>query len=1226
METNLKLVENRIDENINPNAQVGEILAQKHNETLKEVFKSAGKYVGFNFEATKNSSNIVLPGQLVFGDNPINQTSFFVLKVSNKDKFNLDVGVLLQVLSSSAFLSFKDYEGRATIFEFQSYTSEVDTNGNTYYSITLKSITSNSNYSYQTTDNLDCVLNFFYSKNEYGTTDFKNYANPSTDPTEDGWYFADSNGTYVNFNNEVVDLSNGISILIVSGSQTIFKQIVIPSMSVEDEVVFNSEKLIKSKSVYSFFFKQSLKENWLNSNYYNTTKWIFKSGGSVSDNLITIKANELQAKIQIPSNEIVSGQKYIMLINVEELTALHPNATSLKFYNYSQKLYEHTLSNAKKFISVTFTANNGGQAIQVLVGGNVNSGTPATGTDLISFKSNFVGFIPWTQEKEDLYNIAEIAYTTGNFSTFFALESGKAKVSDYSKQIPSYFKAQHVDQFFPNNWILSSGGSKNEDGEITINKNVQPKIQVPNTTTVGEKYIMFAYIDNVTILDNTAVSLKFYNYGVELFSLALTGAAFNYKVFNSTVDNVIQVLVGGDFTEVDEGTPLCSFTSKAIAVIPWSQDVENLFADVKKNYKGGEINFGRDLYSYIEQNIELPTSSFNTLKDLSSRVKADYATDIPAWNSTPNATNVTNEVVNQEINGESVPVWRVGGTLDLTTYPSGRLWYGFDIRPENYATEDKTYVVVIEGKVTATNIDDFRYSQSSGVNYDLAQDLTDGVETSIKTMFTYTYEAGSTENARYTYLSYTRRNSGINDVTYLAEFTTFSIFEEIDGFSIDDYIDASKEDIIQAVHAKGYAKKDYVDQKVDAISNNTSKLSPNDFNPKYDVEMGLSGGQSLNVGTGASDNTTDWKNTVTFRKGSSLYNRYFTTEEQKNNFFGTEFVSIQNNPTYEGYPPLTASLNTALSLLESENNVDTSTFGFQFIPLVWGVSGSSITTMKKGTTPYADMIECVTKAKEFANKEGKTFGVTFMNWYHGESDINETKLWYYTEMSQLFIDINTDVKAITGQTEDIEFFTYQTNPWLGRDTPNKDNINIQEAQVQVVRDFANVHLCGAMYQFQYNDFYHPSDRAIVGLQTGVAIKRVVYDNETWNDFIPLSHNVISDGTNFYTHLKFGVPTKPMRFDVSGDIWHNENGKQPNFGFEVLDSGVEQQIAEPFIVRGDTVVLTTSSDPTGMTIRYAVNGSEGGGNLCDSQNIIVNNKNVNYVVDNFAGAFSEYLID
>ena len=77
--------------------------------------------------------------------------------------------------------------------------------------------------------------------------------------------------------------------------------------------------------------------------------------------------------------------------------------------------------------------------------------------------------------------------------------------------------------------------------------------------------------------------------------------------------------------------------------------------------------------------------------------------------------------------------------------------------------------------------------------------------------------------------------------------------------------------------------------------------------------------------------------------------------------------------------------------------------------------------------------------------------------------------YYYDKMSQLFIDIDTDVKLITGQTEDVQFFTYQTSPWLGVDIGDGPipTMNIQEAQIQVVKDFPNVHLCGAMYQFAY---------------------------------------------------------------------------------------------------------------------------------------------------------------
>jgi hypothetical protein len=616
----------------------------------------------------------------------------------------------------------------------------------------------------------------------------------------------------------------------------------------------------------------------------------------------------------------------------------------------------------------------------------------------------------------------------------------------------------------------------------------------------------------------------------------------------------------------------------------------------------------------------LPASSFSTIESLSSRDKGKNDPHIPNWDRAYNVlssySNITDDVFN------------CGGSADLA-YSAGWLSFGFDMKHVNYATENKTYAIVLEGTIIAQNVDDFQFSLVGGVVGDISQDLVDGVQRAFKVVLEFSYSAGYTGTSEFAYTKVTRRDNAIPLYSYDAQFTTFAIFERQSGFTVDDYIKANNGGIIIPINsAKGTATEAYVDTKVSTALGNVSKLTPNDLTPAYDIEMFLSGGQSLNVGGGASSATADFKNSPSFAGGSDLYGRAFTTQAEKDAFFGSDFRLIEGNGL-EQYPPLTAALTTMLSLLAAENNVDVSAFGYQMLPLTWGVSGGSITAMNKGTTAYNDMIECVTKAKEFANKEGKTFGVVGMSWYQGESDRNYTKQAYYDLMSQLFIDVDTDVKAITGQAEDVEFFTYQTSPWLGRivneGTP-MTQMNVQEAQVQVATDYANVHIAGAMYQFEYNgDFYHPVDRAVVGLQTGVSIKRVLHDNEAWVDFKPLSHQVITDGTNFYTHLKFAVPVKPARFDLSADAWHNPKGKQPNFGFELLSGGIEKQTAEPFITKGDTVILTSTEDPTGMTIRYAVNGHDGGGNLCDSQNITIRNKSVDYVIDNFAVGFSEYSV-
>ncbi|WP_298881947.1 sialate O-acetylesterase [uncultured Polaribacter sp.] len=397
-------------------------------------------------------------------------------------------------------------------------------------------------------------------------------------------------------------------------------------------------------------------------------------------------------------------------------------------------------------------------------------------------------------------------------------------------------------------------------------------------------------------------------------------------------------------------------------------------------------------------------------------------------------------------------------------------------------------------------------------------------------------------------------------------------------------------------------------------------IIPTNYNieTKYNVEGILTYGQSLAVDNGASNSNSDFKNTLSFIGGNSVVNSIDLSS----------FIKVKE-ATNISYAPVMASTLVALNLIEEENNLDIEEYGYQYLSLTGGVSGAPVSSMKKGTSAYQNVIEAITSAKALSNQQGKTFAWRVINWVQGESNRFNTKEQYYNQVEQLFYDFNTDIKKITGQKEDIKFIIHQTSPWIGRDlggtTPHPHN-NVQEAQLQLANDKTNVYMDGGSYQFKYNDFFHPSDRAVIGLKQGVFLKRIINDNKEWRTFQPISHSIVSYGNKYHIHLKFDVPVKPMRFDVSGDIWHNPNGKQPNFGFEVLDNGIEKQVKEPYITLGNTVVLTTEKNPEGMTIRYAVNGHKGGGNLCDSQNIIVENKGVDYVIDNFAVSFSEYIID
>ena len=165
-----------------------------------------------------------------------------------------------------------------------------------------------------------------------------------------------------------------------------------------------------------------------------------------------------------------------------------------------------------------------------------------------------------------------------------------------------------------------------------------------------------------------------------------------------------------------------------------------------------------------------------------------------------------------------------------------------------------------------------------------------------------------------------------------------------------------------------------------------------------------------------------------------------------------------------------------------------------------------------------------------------------------------------------------------------------------------------------------------MYQFDYTDLYHPMDRAIIGLQAGIIAKRIINDEKPLALFYPKTFSVQHSGDTWLLSIQFDVPVPPMRFvtDIP-DRWHNVNGKQKNYGFTLVKNGIDIIVEEPVIKRGNTLVIKCKQNPSGASLNYATSGHFGGGNLCDSQNITVKCKNIDYKIDNFCPTFKNIII-
>ena len=423
-----------------------------------------------------------------------------------------------------------------------------------------------------------------------------------------------------------------------------------------------------------------------------------------------------------------------------------------------------------------------------------------------------------------------------------------------------------------------------------------------------------------------------------------------------------------------------------------------------------------------------------------------------------------------------------------------------------------------------------------------------------------------------------------------------------------------------------------------------------------DVVMIINYGQSLSVGGSMTKNYTDFHNMLTFNGGSNEWASEvdITNEDIVGQYYGSQLYEIEKHNLVSLNAPVSANAIAWMKKLE-DDGIDVDKNKYQLLGSAPGYSGASITTFVKDaskTSPYTGfncyerLLFSVQKGKELANKDGKTFSVGAIFWVQGEADsYKKDQEWYYNTIKQLIADLNSDIKSITGQKNDIAFIIYQMSSylepneqWQSRKGPSGETwislqlaLEGQKARENGTDDISRlVYYGSSMYQYDYGtDLYHPLDRTIVGLQAGINAKKIVNDNMPYPVFFIKNYAIYENcQEEFWTlKIKFDVPVKPMRFYYPDDGYHNVNGKQENYGFKLVDENGNSIIAsEPEIENGDILVIKCNKKPLGCKLSYATSGHFGGGNLCDSQdeNFTINNKN--YCIDNFCPSFKDYIID
>lgn len=358
----------------------------------------------------------------------------------------------------------------------------------------------------------------------------------------------------------------------------------------------------------------------------------------------------------------------------------------------------------------------------------------------------------------------------------------------------------------------------------------------------------------------------------------------------------------------------------------------------------------------------------------------------------------------------------------------------------------------------------------------------------------------------------------------------------------------------------------------------------------YSAEINhvISYGQSLSLGVGGTQDdlqtTTQEYDSLMFNAGVRAYEGAGTVADNH----ASLIPLIENYYSSQGETPVGQSAAMIKKLIMAENGISHTAQSYKILGSASGVSATAISGLGRGSTGYTRLINDVTYGAMRSADLSAPYAVQAVYWSQGEQDyaIGTSYALYLASMETLYQHLNTDIKAASGQLNDIKMIGYQcfqsgSSPAtvaLAQLQASKNNPNIIIACPNYHIDHipGNVHLNGAGY-------------GMLGAYFGLVYKRVIVDGLAWKPLSPLS--VTRQGS--IAAIKFHVPVRPLELDATAFA------AQANSGFSMIDAGgAAIAITSVSIIGPDTVKIVAAAPLTaGCKIRY---GFSGGGNLRDSQ--------------------------
>lgn len=360
----------------------------------------------------------------------------------------------------------------------------------------------------------------------------------------------------------------------------------------------------------------------------------------------------------------------------------------------------------------------------------------------------------------------------------------------------------------------------------------------------------------------------------------------------------------------------------------------------------------------------------------------------------------------------------------------------------------------------------------------------------------------------------------------------------------------------------------------DGIISKQSKLNDVKVDFKADVYMIPCYGQSLSINTSAGAST-------------------FTSIEPLS--YNT---SLQNNNIQD----MCAGTAEAFRLMAEYYGI-TLPEKFKIISSADGAGGISVARLSKGTGNYNKLINSVKTAKASCDKAGLTMCVPCFTWTQGEEDMRAggnpnnygtdsfDPFTYKNRLRQLIDDLNTDIKAITGQTNDVLCISYQ----VASHNAYQRYPRIALQQQELAEEYDKMILAKTMYDIEYGDQVHAPAKCYrnMGNLYGIAAFNTCVLNQRNRWCYPISHTIKNNKVN----IRFDVPFKPLALDTKlinqlpdGNYGFNVYNVDEESGAAGTISEAETRITNVRLRGDDEVEITLNRAPVqGERLTYGING-------------------------------------